>query len=264
MDDYPRDHLDAMSNPKERSFLLEGAHSLWYVLATWRLHDALADLDKALAAVPPPVRTAVEAELATEANWLQVALAEAEGEETSDTEGRRLWEHGDPFIYAEDLGLSERDREHLEEHDDYDTDADRQLAADDLRMMLDAYTRCSPDALTSFSLEGLDFFIDPFDSESGDHDFYLEVGPRMSENLFGAPGWGISIGRWEVDEVDDDGEAIGATGSTFLDATFAERPGTADLTALLEVSHSQIATWATADIGDTLDGTKLVVAQRMR
>lgn len=44
----------------------------------------------------------------------------------------------------------------------------------------------------------------------------------------------------------------------------SRRPGTADLTALLEISHSQIASWAKAAIGDTLDGTKLVVAERMR
>lgn len=263
-DDYPRDHLDVLSNPKERSQLLDCAHSLWYVLAMWQLHDALADLDQELTTVPPPVRTAVEAELATEAKWLRVALAEEEGADVSEEPGQRLWERDEPFVYTEDLGLKERDREYLDQHDDYDTDADRQVAADDLRMMLDAYTRCSPDAFVSISLEGLDFFIDPFDDDSGNHDFYLEVGPKMSVNPLGLPGWGISIGRWEVDEVDDDGEAIGATGSTFLDASFSDRPRTADLTALLEASHSQIASWATAAIGDTLDGMTLVVTARMR
>jgi hypothetical protein len=38
---YPADHLDALTEPSIRDYLLRGSHSLWYVQAMKYLHRAL-------------------------------------------------------------------------------------------------------------------------------------------------------------------------------------------------------------------------------
>lgn len=264
--DFPRDHLVSLSDPDVRPRLLEGAHSLWYVLTMWLLHHALSDLDKALAAVPPPVRTAVDAELEAEATWLERAIAGAEGAEgaeETEEEGRRLWDHGDPFIYLSDIGLDAEDRERLDEHelDDFYTDAERLVGADDLRLMLEADSRSAPSGFASLHLDGMHFFIDPFDADRGEERFYLEVGPLLADS---DSGWGFGIGNWEAEEFDAEGEVTGATGSLILEGLFLERPSVEELTAMLNARNSQIADWATAAVGDQIDGTSLVVVYRRK
>ena len=266
VDDFPTDHIAALTDPVARPHLLVGSHSLWYVMATWLLHSALTDLDAALEAAPPPVRTAIEAELETEATWLRSALAEEwEGAEPpARDDERRIWQHEEPFVYAAEYGLGDRDREYLDRHEASFTDAERQQAVDDLRLMLDVYKQRSPRADVALGLEGFDFFVEPIDGDPLAEDrFYLEIGPLLSEDATGLGGWGISLGRWVTDEVDEEGYPIGSTGATFLDAGFSEPPAPTEIAKLLEVTHHQVASWATAVVGDGLDGTRLVVTERV-
>lgn len=72
---YPQGHLAALTDRDARANLINGAHSLWYELVNLLLLQR-ADLDKAMAAVPSPVRTAIDADLETEASELRDALAE--------------------------------------------------------------------------------------------------------------------------------------------------------------------------------------------
>jgi hypothetical protein len=66
---YPSEHLAALTDPSSRSELLagKGEHGLWYEYAMVMLHRALGDLDTAIMSMPAPVRTAITAELETEA-----------------------------------------------------------------------------------------------------------------------------------------------------------------------------------------------------
>jgi hypothetical protein len=79
--------------------LLEGAHSLWYEQAMVLLHQALADLDIAVAVAPEPVRTAIIAELEAEARGLRDELADyREGVEPPEPEKRRGWDFEFQFV----------------------------------------------------------------------------------------------------------------------------------------------------------------------
>lgn len=86
---YPSSHLVALTDRDARAGLLRGTHSLWYEYACLELHRALSDLDDAMSVVPPPILTAVNAELETEARELRDALAEySEGIPAPETENR--------------------------------------------------------------------------------------------------------------------------------------------------------------------------------
>lgn len=73
---YPAGHLAALTDRGDRAELLIGAHSLWYELVKLLLAKALTDLDDAMATVPGPVGTAIDAEFEAEARGLRDALAE--------------------------------------------------------------------------------------------------------------------------------------------------------------------------------------------
>lgn len=132
-----------------RADLLSGTHSLWYEYTCLELHQALADLDEALTAVPEPIRVAINAELETEARQLSEALAEySEGTSAPETDGRRSWDFGQPFVTYDggvDM-LSREAREQLDRLEEGITPEEREEAVANLRVLVTACSRF-PDML---------------------------------------------------------------------------------------------------------------------
>lgn len=148
---YPRRHLIALTDRDARADLLRGTHSLWYEYVCLELHRALSDLDDAMSVVPPPVLTAVNAELETEARELRDALAEySEGVPAPETENRRDWDFGRPFVAydggMEMLGIEVR--EQLDRLEDGISSQERTQAVKNLRELATAHARRSSEQAT--------------------------------------------------------------------------------------------------------------------
>ncbi|MGK4579402.1 hypothetical protein [Kitasatospora sp. HPMI-4] len=257
---YPRTHLAALTNRDSRDGLLNGAHSLWYEYTCRELHQALTDLDNALEAVPPPVLTAIEAELATEARELRDAWAEySEGIPMPDTEGRREWEFGHPFV-AYDGGMHVLSREVREQLDNLEKDIstkEREQAVADLRVLVTAYSQCSSEQAT-LDYAPLSIFTEPYDSNG----YYLSVlAPEPGNEDAGS--WEIEICRWEPDDPDDE-ECSSATGEPLIRCELPTSPDVAQLVGLLDKVEQHpglLAKWAESPVGATLDETDLVVTR---
>jgi hypothetical protein len=236
-------------------------HSLWYELVNLLLHQALADLDDAMTAVPEPVRTAIDAELEAEARGLRDALAEfSEGISPPATENRRHWDFGSPSV-AFDGGmdaLSREIRERLDRHEEGITIEDRQKGVADLRLLVDAYTRYRGDQAT---LEAAEFTI--FDDPFGPDRYFLTVdAPRPGDDDVG--GWRVEIDRWEPDDPEDE-ECNSASGSSVLSCTCSAPPTAAEVADLLNRSAErpeQLTAWAETPVGEALAGTTFVVTER--
>lgn len=261
---YPRDHLAALTDSAARPALLSGAHSLWYVMVTWMLHEALTDLDHALTAVPAPVRTAVRAELETEAKWLRGALAQySEGEALPDGPGRRVWVFDEPFVALVEDGLAGRDREMLDRVEAPATREEMHEIALDVRLLLDAQAR-SAEPEVEFDPFGPLLSVDatlmrgPGDREP----LVLMVEAPRFDPARGRHERGISLQRWVDDEFDEDGLPVGATGEEVLYCEARERPSLADVVRLLDQARDRLPEWARTAVGDKLEGTGFVVTQR--
>lgn len=76
---YPCMHLAALTDPAAGTALLGGAHSLWYEYVCPRFHQALADLDSAVAALPGTASRAIRSELEAGKNGSRAGLADFPG-----------------------------------------------------------------------------------------------------------------------------------------------------------------------------------------
>jgi hypothetical protein len=260
---YPEGHLTALTDRDARAGLLKGMHSLWYEQAMWLLHEALTDLDDATVSVPAPIRTAVGAELETEARWLRAALAEyAEGVEIPDDETRRTWDFEDPFVAFDGgwVGLGRQDRDLL---DHLETDASGQQLQDaivDLRVLLDLDAQLDI-GNTRLQLDDLSITAEPDEDPSG---FFLSVEAPLPSGKYNRVQWGVALDRWEVDERDGEGYPRESHGEPVVRCVLAERPNITDVVALLKLatSQEQLATWAQTPVGESLANTAFVVTKR--
>lgn len=290
LDRYPHSHLAALTDPEVREDLLKGAHSLWYVVATWSLHEALTELDDALKQVPAPVRISVLTELAVEARSLRVKVAEERGEEVDEGEGRdkdapggkirRVWdstsfmlddqlrvlEVPQPFVFDEDLLGSHLDRT-LEKLEAACADGEVERAADDLRLLLDVWVR-STEAQVEMRMEGLEVTFDPsYDSDLPDgksEQFLLNLHAPQPGGKWGRDEWGISLDRWVTDALDEDGYPSETHSEEVLHCALGTRPVLSDLLVMLDQASNNLEDWANTPVGRQLEGTAFVVTRRTR
>ncbi|MDX2969003.1 hypothetical protein [Kribbella solani] len=255
---YPTGHIEALARKEARAELRVGAHSLWYQHVILRLELALNDLDEAVAAAPPPVRTAIVAELEVEARNLRDGWAEfSEGVKPPAVDGRRLWD-SDAALVAGQTALSEEDRDYLNEREEGVSTAKLRKAVADLQVLWDAFQRCTNDEA---ELRIQDFLIAdaPF-VDTLDNHFIEVVAPDPSGN-FGQDGWSVEISRWVPDD-DDDG---GATSDSVLSCAPSTSPSVEKITELLDLSAGgaeQLEAWARTAVGEPLGGTGFIVTKR--
>lgn len=263
---YPYAHLEAITDRGQRASLRTGSHSLWYEYAKLLLHRALTDLDTAVAAAPPPVRTAIEAELVTEAGGLLAALREyEEGHRDGAAEPERPWDD-EPFVLYEGgmRELSTATREGLDQAEEGLSAEQLDQAVADLRLLSDAY-RDSAGDYTDLAVDEFVITDDPGPDDSGR--YFLDVQAPAPNRTYGPPAWTISISQWDADagpaEDDDDGAAAG---ETVLDCELSSRPAEGELATLLTLSgkggQAQLSAWAQTPAGEALSGTAFVVTQR--
>jgi hypothetical protein len=259
--DYPQKHLAAVVDRSARAELLNGAHSLWYEHVNLLLHQALTDLDDAVAAVPAPVCTAIDAELETEVGQLRAALAEySEAIPPPEAESPRHWDFGSPFVLF-DGGLDDLShdcRERLDQLEKGISPGQREQAVADLRLLGTAYGQYVG-GQAMLDPANFAIFHEPFDSD----EYYLSVdAPRPDGDGHGS--WRIEIGHWEPDDPADE-ECDSATGQTLLVCTCPSPPDASEIAALLNHSErqpEQLSEWAKTPIGATLAGTTFVVTER--
>lgn len=258
---YPREHLAALADRDRRGDLLTGAHSLWYEYVKAILHRALTDLDAALATVAPPVRTAVEAELAAEARDLHAGLQMfSTGSWPDNAEPERMWDFEAPFVLFDGGvdGLSSSVRENLDEFEEDLVPGEVSEAVTDLRILYEASLAAGGDYTM------LDEAILVLSHEPGHDLYYLKI----TAPLPGEPGraaWEVSLWQWDLDLSDSENEDKTATGENVLACALQVRPAVADLIGLLERSGAhpgQLATWAKTPVGQFLDGTPFTVTKR--
>ncbi|MGW1072433.1 hypothetical protein [Streptomyces sp. NPDC002537] len=260
---YPGKHLVALAERAARAELLSGAHSLWYEYVCLQLHQALAELDDALSTVPEPVRIAINAELETEARDLSEALAEySEGTPLPETEGRRHWDFGRPFVTYEGgmAALSREVRERLDRLEEGITAERREKAVADLRVLATAYSRCSGESAV-LEHHDLEIFAEPYGSDG----YYLSVrAPELGDDSAGS--WDIEIGRWQPDDPDEEYEECGsATGSAVLRCVLSTSPSADEIADLLDQAEREpdlLVKWAETGVGAAFAGTKFVVTER--
>ncbi|CCH31679.1 hypothetical protein ABZ816_25075 [Actinosynnema sp. NPDC047251] len=259
---YPSDHLAALTEPGVRRDLLTGAHSLWYEYVKALLHDSLLYLDECTDHVPDPVRLAINAELEAEARGLREAVAEfTEGIEPFAAPNRRVWDFEAPFVSFGDVdGLGGEARRRLDDAErDLHVDQVRNSAAD-LRLLLDAYTRCDNDE-ARLLVEEFSITDDPFDE--GPDRLFLAVEAPLPGGAHGRADWGVEVCRWVADDPED--EDSGATGEPVLRCGRTTPPSAAELAELLDGSGGstrRLAEWAGTPVGEALPGTAFVVTKR--
>uniref|UniRef100_A0AAU2V813 Uncharacterized protein n=1 Tax=Streptomyces sp. NBC_00003 TaxID=2903608 RepID=A0AAU2V813_9ACTN len=260
--DYPTKHLAALTDATSRADLLSGAHSLWYEYTCLELHQALADLDEALTVVPEPIRIAINAELETEARQLSEALAEySEGTSVPETEGRRSWDFGQPFVTYDggvDM-LSREAREQLDRFEEGITPEEREKAIANLRLLVTACSRF-PDMLGGLEEANLAIFAEPYGSDG----YYLSIhAPEPGDD--GADSWDVEICRWVPDDPDEDYEdCSSATGGAVVRCVLPTSPGADEIADLLNRVEGQpdlLAKWAEVRVGGVLEGTRFVVTE---
>ncbi|WP_067486079.1 hypothetical protein [Actinomadura hibisca] len=258
---YPEAHIAALTQRDARPGLLEGAHSLWYEYVKLLLHQALADLDRAMAAVPGPVRTAIEAELEVEARELTYALAEySEGTEPPETDDRRYWEFASPFVLF-DGGAPELDRRirtSMNRKEAEITDGRRETTVADLRLLADVFALYRGGE-ARFEAEHLAIFDEP----DGSDGYYLAIdAPQPDHPLRGA--WSVDVCRWVPDDPEEE-EPSSATGHTIASCALATRPTATEIADLLNLGAEKperLAAWAETPVGEVLVGTGFAVTER--
>ncbi|MFI1202619.1 hypothetical protein ACH4VR_24755 [Streptomyces sp. NPDC020883] len=262
MDYYPHKHLAALTDAAARAALLTGAHSLWYEYVCLRLHEALADLESALVALPDTVSRAIRAELEVEVNELRVALTDFSGASSEDEpEIERRWEFGHPFVKYDDATdtLSDETREQLDRREAGFTPEEREKAAADLRVLVTAHSRCAG-MWASLDAPSCEIFAEPYGSDG----FYLTIqAPEPGDDDVS---WEIEIGRWEPDDPDEEyGDHTSATGNPVIGCALPVAPsadGIAHVLRSIEEKPLLLAEWADAPVGAVLAGTTMVVTKR--
>ncbi|MCE7002344.1 hypothetical protein LWC34_05790 [Kibdelosporangium philippinense] len=263
-DYYPTDHLATLTDRNARAGLLDGAHSLWYDQVKVLLHLALSDLDDVVAKVPAPVRTAIAAELAAEESGLREAVAEfSEGSGVPAAKERRHWEFDAPFVACDgrEYGLNLEVRERLNAVERGASKENLRQGIADLRLLLDAYIRCENDE-ARLSIDDFSIADDRF--EAGIDGLFLNVEAPMPNRAHGRDDWRVEVIRWIPDNPED--EDSNATGEPILRCVRAESPAAAEIAELLNRSgnNEQLSKWMETPVGEPLDGTAFVVAQRWR
>ncbi|MFD9962730.1 hypothetical protein [Amycolatopsis sp. NPDC058986] len=261
---YPARHLAALTDRNARPDLIEGAHSLWYEQAMLLLHRALTDLDTAVAAVPEPVKTAISAELETEARALRDELAEfTEAVEPPDPEKRRVWDFHSPFV-ALDVSVSELDKENRDNLNSLEEglgQAELEQAVADLRLLFDAYLQCANDE-ARLLIDGFEISDDPYDED--EDRYFLNVQAPMPNGKWARTEWNIEICRWVPDGPRTE-DSDSATGKSVLDCARSEPPKLSEIIELLNRSGGQsdvLAAWAKTAVGEALAGTAFIVTKR--
>ncbi|MFD8868713.1 hypothetical protein ACFV1F_31000 [Streptomyces sp. NPDC059590] len=262
VDYYPRKHLAALTDAAARADLLCGAHSLWYEYVCLRLHQALADLENALVAVPDTVSRAIRSELELEEAELCAALDDFSGTSSGpETENGRHWEFDHPFVKFDDGmdTLRDKTREQLDRREAGFTTEEREKAVADLRVLVTAHSRCTG-MWASLDDPGREIFAEPYDSDG----FYLSVqAPEPGDD---DSSWEIEIGRWEPDDPDEEyGEHSSATGSAVIGCALPAAPDADEITHLLTSVGEKpllLAQWAETPVGAALVGTTVVVTKR--
>ncbi|MFK8910276.1 hypothetical protein [Streptomyces sp. YS-3] len=261
VDYYPHKHLAALTDAAARVELLNGAHSLWYEYVCLRLHQALADLEDALVAVPDTVSRAIRSELELEERELRAALDDFSGTSSGDEpEPERHWEFDHPFVNYDDGmdTLSDRTRAQLDSREEDCTPEAREKAVAGLRVLVTAHSR-SGAMWASLDDPSCELFAEPYDSDG----FYLTVhAPEPSDDV---GSWEIEIGHWEPDDPHEEyGEHTSATGSTILKCALPSAPDADEITRLLksvEENPMVLAQWAKTPVGTALEGTTMVVTK---
>jgi hypothetical protein len=262
---YPSGHLAAITDPSCRADLLtgKGEHSLWYEYAMLMLHQALADLDTAIAELPAPVRTAVTAELEAEARGLQVGLHEYE-EGSSEEETDRQWDFEDPFVLF-DGGMAELSRSMRKRINRLESNLPTShlaQAAEDLRLLYSVYITVEG-GHTSLEEEYLCITYEHEDSTPDG--YFLTIQAPRPGHPHGEQSWSVTIDQWVPDEYDSDGEIAEARGDMVLECVLVERPTAGQLTSLLTLAERELAqmpAWAKTPVGDALAGTAFIVTSR--
>ncbi|MFJ6986266.1 MULTISPECIES: hypothetical protein [unclassified Streptomyces] len=260
---YPTTHLTALTDRAARVELLSGAHSLWYEWVCWDLHQALADLDDAIAATPAPIRMAIEAELETEERELRDALAEYSEAVPVPEENQRSWDSEFPFVpHNGGMHLLTREaRKELDRLEEGITPEKRKEAVSDLRLLVNAFDRWSAAQVDDgmFSLEYPEIFAEPYDA---DHYFLTVSAPDPGDE--GRDAWHVDVCRWVPDDPEENGdeEYSSATGEHLLRCVLPTPPSTEDVTELLSRVSAEpgvLKEWAQTTVGSPLEGTTFVV-----
>ncbi|MFR9723577.1 hypothetical protein ACL02R_09420 [Streptomyces sp. MS19] len=260
---YPTEHLAALTDRAARTGLLGGAHSLWYEWVCWDLHQALADLDEAVAAATAPIRTAIEAELETEERALRDAFAEYSGAVAVPGENQRSWDSEFPFVaYNGGMQLLTRQmRRELDRLEEGITREEREAAVADLRLLVTAFDQWSAAQADDgmFSLEYPEIFAEPHDA---DRHFLTVSAPDPGGE--GADAWHVEVSRWVPDDLEEDGEEEygSASGERLLRCVLPATPSAEDVTKLLlrvSAEPGVLKKWAQTPVGSPLEGTALVV-----
>lgn len=261
-DYYPRRHLAALTDTAARADLLSGAHSLWYEYVSLRLHQALADLENALVAVPDMVSRAIHSELEVEESELRAAIDDFSGTSSGpETENERHWEFGHPFVKYDDGmdTLSDETREQLDRREAGFTREEREKAVADLRVLVTAHSRCTG-MWASLDDPSREIFAEPYDSDG----FYMTVQAPEPDDADGS--WEIEIGRWEPDDPDEEyGEHSSATGSTVISCAVPAAPDADEIAHLLKSVEEKpllLVQWAETPVGTAIAGTTIEVTKR--
>jgi hypothetical protein len=257
---YPSDHIEALVNRDARPELRVGTHSLWYQHVMLRLAQALSDLDDAVAAAPPPVRTAIAAELELEARGLREGLAEfSEGVTPPESGARRLWDSDAPFVTSEEA-LSDEDRGYLNEREQGVSAAELCQGVADLQVLFDVLLQCTNDS-ARLHVDEFSIADDPW----GDvrDNFFLDVSAPIPSGDFGQESWSVGISRWVPDDPDE--EFGSASSDALLECGRSTPPGVDEIVNLLNLSagnNDQLAAWAKTAVGEPLAGTNFIVTTR--
>ncbi|WP_405056866.1 hypothetical protein OG474_29520 [Kribbella sp. NBC_01505] len=226
-----------------------------------RLELALKDLDETVAAAPPPVRTAIAAELEVEARNLREAWVEfTDGVKPPEADGRRLWDSGAALVAVESA-LSEEDREYLNEREEGASGPELRQGVTDLQVLWDAVQRCTNDEVQlrvqDFSIMD-DPFVDTLDN------FFLDVVAPIPSGDFGQERWSVEISRWVPDDPDDLDDGA-ASSDSVLSCERSTSPSVEEIVELLNLSadgNDQFEAWAKTAVGEPLAGTGFIVTKR--
>ncbi|MFE5243083.1 MULTISPECIES: hypothetical protein [unclassified Streptomyces] len=258
---YPRTHLASLTDPAARPNLLGGAHSLWYEYVCLRLHQALADLESAVAALPDTVSRAIRSELDEEKHGLQTGLAEFSGASTEDEpETERCWEFRHPFVKHDDGldTLSDETREQLDRRESGFTSEEREKAVAALRVLVTAHAQ-GGDVGASLDDPSCRLFVEPYDSDG----FYLTIeAPEPGDD---ETSWEIEVGRWVPDDPEEEpGNHTSATGHDMVGCALPLAPTAEEIALLLKSVDEKpllLAEWAETPVGAVLAGTTMVVTE---
>ncbi|MET8844850.1 hypothetical protein ABZW67_32730, partial [Streptomyces rubiginosohelvolus] len=259
---YPRTHLAALTDPAARPNLLGGAHSLWYEYVCLRLHQALADLESAMVALPDTVSRAIRAELEAEKHGLQAGLADFSGTSSDEDPGTdRCWEFGHAFVkYDDGLDtLSDETREQLGRRESGCTSEEREKAVAALRVLVTAHAQ-GGDVGASLDDPSCRLFVEPYDSDG----FYLTIeAPEPGDD---ETSWEAEVGRWVPDDPEEEpGDHTSATGQDMVGCALPVAPTAEEIAYLLKSVDEKpllLAEWAESRVGAVLAGTAMVVTER--